>query len=657
MGKLKIINNKVLLGLILMVISLTSNAQETSSLVYMDGGKLVYPLFANEGQTNKDNRLPDWSHAGYMGGGVVLPAPGDIPVIVTLSPDADDDDDGPRIQEAIDQVQALPLNGKYRGAILLEKGYYEVENTLKITKSGIVLRGEGQGISETVVEGTRPEKYSLIDFGVGGNGVNLDPSIESNIITPYAGIGANKFRVNSTSGFSQGDLIGVIYTRNTQWLSDLGVDNMGTASWETKTYTVPHIRKIVKIDGDTIFIDIPLVDVIQDAHGGGKIEKASYSTAYVQNSGIEDIRLSAKYNGNDNDENHCWHAIICRRIMNSWIRNVTMQHFGMHGVKLRWDSDFNTIQDCAVIDHKSLITGTRRYSFSLDGGTCNLVQRCYVRDTRHAFTNNAVKSRGPNVFLDCYSEKNHSDVGPHQRWSTGVLFDNIYATMFQVSGFYSGGHGWKAAQCMLWNIVSDRNLYAGGAPSVKVSSPPGYRNWGIGVVPVAKPNGSGIKQEGDGFWEHWESHVAPRSLYLQQLEDRLGSQAVENITIPEQRNGTIWDMLKEWKGEGRLLTNTEQRIIQDKSCLKEIYPNPARDKTVIKYMLTKQSNVRISIFNMQGVEIRTLINKKQRAGQYNVFWNSRDDVHKISGGVYLVRFTARSGSDVLTNTQKLLLIE
>lgn len=42
----------------------------------------------------------------------------------------------------------------------------------------------------------------------------------------------------------------------------------------------------------------------------------------------------------------------------------------------------------------------------------------------------------------------------------------------------------------------------------------------------------------------------PRSLYLQQLEDRLGPEAVEAITIPEQRYGRIWDQLSEWGGEG-----------------------------------------------------------------------------------------------------------
>jgi len=50
----------------------------TTSLVYLAAsGKLAYNKFANEGETNKDNIIPDFSTAGYKGGGVALP---EIPV-------------------------------------------------------------------------------------------------------------------------------------------------------------------------------------------------------------------------------------------------------------------------------------------------------------------------------------------------------------------------------------------------------------------------------------------------------------------------------------------------------------------------------------------------------------------------------------------------
>ena len=37
--------------------------------------------------------------------------------------------------------------------------------------------------------------------------------------------------------------------------------------------------------------------------------------------------------------------------------------------------------------------------------------------------------------------------------------------------------------------------------------------------------------------------IRPRSLYLQQLEERLGMNAVEAVTTSEQRKGRIWNQL------------------------------------------------------------------------------------------------------------------
>jgi hypothetical protein len=48
------------------------------------------------------------------------------------------------IQNAIDEVSAMKPSGNgFRGAILLTKGLYKVSGTIKISVSGIVLRGQG----------------------------------------------------------------------------------------------------------------------------------------------------------------------------------------------------------------------------------------------------------------------------------------------------------------------------------------------------------------------------------------------------------------------------------------------------------------------------------------------------------------------------------
>ena len=93
------------------------------------------------------NTIPDYSHAGYMGGGVSLPH---VPVRETVMPVKGDA--SPAIQAAIDKVSALtPDKNGFRGAVLIKRGYYDLYSTLTIAAGGVVLRGEGASETGTVL--------------------------------------------------------------------------------------------------------------------------------------------------------------------------------------------------------------------------------------------------------------------------------------------------------------------------------------------------------------------------------------------------------------------------------------------------------------------------------------------------------------------------
>src|SRR5436190_72451 len=83
------------------------------------GGKLIYKT------TAAGDRIMDFSTAGYMGGGVPLP---DVPVKRTVKPSGGDDTVA--IQAALDAVAAMPLEGKFRGAVLLAPGTFTCSNTI-----------------------------------------------------------------------------------------------------------------------------------------------------------------------------------------------------------------------------------------------------------------------------------------------------------------------------------------------------------------------------------------------------------------------------------------------------------------------------------------------------------------------------------------------
>lgn len=490
-------------------------------------GTLAYAPYANQAETAAVNVIPDFSSAGYMRGGVAIP---DLPARKALEPI--EGDNRARIQAAIDEVAARePDEHGFRGAVLLKAGRYEVGDTLTISVGGVVLRGEGQGKKGTVLVATKPAQHSLILLQGRGNGM---PPAEGAGPIPIASevvpVGANRLDVESTDGLAVGDTVAVVRTPNAAWIDAVDMRQYG---WTADDYAIAFERVITAIDGPTLTLDMPMVDTIARRYGGGVVFKTDLS-GRIQQAGVEDLRLESVF-ADEYDEQHGWNAVTLERAEHCWVRRVTARFFGYAAVKIDRESSFNTIEEVAMLDPKSLITGARRYSFVIEDGTGNLFQRCYARGGRHDFI---VQSRvtGPNVFLDSYATDTFNDIGPHHRWATGTLFDSIRGGMMRVQNrkALGTGHGWAGAQTLFWNLLGT---------TVKVESPAGAMNWGIGAA--------GTSQQGGGYWEHWGDFVTPRSLYLRQLEDRLGREAVANIALPEQLDDHLWKYLAAWKGEGR----------------------------------------------------------------------------------------------------------
>ena len=81
------------------------------------------------------------------------------------------------------------------------------------------------------------------------------------------------------------------------------------------------------------------------------------------------------------------------------------------------------MRDSNNVDPVSRITGSRRYSFNLDG-SLSLFLRCTSNNGRHDFVTGS-RVTGPNAFVYGEAIQTHSDIGPHHRWAMGTLFDNI----------------------------------------------------------------------------------------------------------------------------------------------------------------------------------------------------------------------------------------
>jgi len=97
-------------------------------------------------------------------------------------------------------------------------------------------------------------------------------------------------------------------------------------------------------------------------------------------------------------------------------------------------------------------------------------------------------------------------------------------------------------------------------------------------------------------------------------------------------------------------TNLEQPVNIPKAFqLSTNYPNPFNVSTTIHYEIPRTSSVDISIYNLRGEIITTLIHQKMVPGYYDFQW----DASEQASGVYIIRFS----SPHYVQTQKALLLK
>ncbi|MDR3667563.1 MAG: T9SS type A sorting domain-containing protein [Ignavibacteriaceae bacterium] len=76
--------------------------------------------------------------------------------------------------------------------------------------------------------------------------------------------------------------------------------------------------------------------------------------------------------------------------------------------------------------------------------------------------------------------------------------------------------------------------------------------------------------------------------------------------------------------------------------LEQNYPNPFNPSTTINYSLSKAGKVRLSVYDMTGSKVATIVNENKPAGSYTVHFNGRN----LASGIYLYRLESGTYSAV-----------
>lgn len=99
------------------------------------------------------------------------------------------------------------------------------------------------------------------------------------------------------------------------------------------------------------------------------------------------------------------------------------------------------------------------------------------------------------------------------------------------------------------------------------------------------------------------------------------------------------------KGEA---TGTETKSQPSAFALEQNYPNPFNPTTSIQYSVPETGAVRLTIYNVMGQKVETLVSETQSAGNYRVSWNAA----KMASGIYYYRFEA--AGNVITRQMTLI---
>jgi hypothetical protein len=116
-----------------------------------------------------------------------------------------------------------------------------------------------------------------------------------------------------------------------------------------------------------------------------------------------------------------------------------------------------------------------------------------------------------------------------------------------------------------------------------------------------------------------------------------------------------------WSDSGRYYVSptdvqetTEEEIVPSAFQLSQNYPNPFNPQCEIRYALPKHAEVNLSVYNVLGQKVKTLVDELQTAGFKTVHWNGKDDKgEEVSSGVYFYKLKAGDYSE----TKKMILLK
>ena len=78
----------------------------------------------------------------------------------------------------------------------------------------------------------------------------------------------------------------------------------------------------------------------------------------------------------------------------------------------------------------------------------------------------------------------------------------------------------------------------------------------------------------------------------------------------------------------------EETEFSKEFALYQNYPNPFRNSTTFKFLLKEASHVKLSVYNITGQQLATIVDENMKPGYYEIPWSPANEDHALTNGIY-----------------------
>jgi len=128
----------------------------------------------------------------------------------------------------------------------------------------------------------------------------------------------------------------------------------------------------------------------------------------------------------------------------------------------------------------------------------------------------------------------------------------------------------------------------------------------------------------------------------------------DDLVVTNRYSDNVSILLNRTGGPLDVENHQDDYLLPDKHYLGQNYPNPFNPTTTIEYKIPARSHVTISVYNILGEKIKTIINDIMPTGTHIIAWDGRNDKGEmVATGIYFYQIKAGD----FTKSRKMLLLK